>query len=323
MQEPSGRHARRVAIVCLRLAALLAGACAGDPSTGTPRALTALPGPTIAGCPALPADDEWNRRVDGDAIDPRSDQYLASMRAGTRRLHADFGGGGAYGIPWTTVDATQPTVPMSFEYDGDSDPGPYPLPSDAPIEGGASSDGDRHVLVVDRDGCKLYETWDSHYVGPGWHAGSGAIFDLRTGAPRPAGWTSADAAGLPILPGLVRRDEVLAGHIDHALRFTTRHTQAGYVFPARHFASSSTDPARPPLGIRLRLKAGFDTSGFGPAAQVVLTALKQYGMLLADNGSDWFLTGEANPDWDEQIITELDRVPGSAFEVVQHGPIQR
>jgi hypothetical protein len=293
------------------------GALAANP----PASVAATPGgqsPTLAGCPVFPPDNPWNQRVDGDPVDPASDQYLASMNADDTFLHADFGGDGDYGIPFTTVSGSQPRVPMTFDYEDESDPGPYPIPSDAPIESGS----DRHILVVDRESCVLYETWDTHRAGEGWHAGAGAVFDLRSNDLRPAGWTSADAAGLPILPGLVRHDEVQAGRIAHALRFTVQRTQRAYLSPARHFASPSTDPARPPMGLRVRLKAGFDLAGFGPTAQVVLTALKEYGMFLADNGGDWFITGEANPAWDDDELAELASVPASAFEVVQHGPLE-
>ena len=305
----------------------LSGGCGG--STGMPSTGTGTPagpaspssgsgGPTIAGCPAFPADNPWNRDVSGDPVDARSDPYIASMGASTF-LHPDFGSDPTYGIPWTTVPGTQPRVSMSFDYGDESDPGPYPFPPNAPVEGG----GDRHVLVVDRDACRLYETFDSRYVGPGWRCGSGAIFDLRSNATRPDGWTSADAAGLPILPGLVRREEVLAGEIRHALRFTVRRTQRAYVAPATHFASSNTDPNLPPMGLRVRLKASYDVSRFSGAARVILVALKRYGMFVADNGSDWFISGEASTAWDDATIEPLKTVPGSAFEVVRLGEIRR
>ena len=267
----------------------------------------------------LPPGNEWNRKVNADPVDPRSDQYMAAMNAGSRSVHPDFGGNGEYGIPFVVVPGSQPRVPVEFDYADESDPGPYPIPADAPIESGS----DHHILVLDRDSCLLYETWDTRRSGAGWLAGSGAVFDLRSGASRPAGWTSADAAGLPILPGLIRHDEVKAGRIEHALRFTVQRTQRAYVAPATHFASTSTDAALPPMGLRVRLKAGFDTSGFGPTAKVVLTALKEYGMFLADNGGDWFITGEANPGWSDDEIGELARVPASAFEVVAHGALER
>jgi hypothetical protein len=305
----------------LLLATLGLAAC-GEPTGSSPTDDPPANGggerPVIAGCTVFPGDNAWNRDVSRDPVDARSDAYIASIGA-SRFLHPDFGSDPAYGIPWTTVPGSQARVPMSFDYADESDPGPYPFPPNAPIESG----GDRHVLVLERDSCRLYETFDSHFVGPGWRCGSGAIFDLRSNRLRPAGWTSADAAGLPILPGLVRRDEVKSGSIRHALRFTTRRTQRAYVAPATHFASSSTDPDLPPMGLRLRLKASFDVSRFRGDARVILLALQRYGMFLADNGSDWFITGETNTAWDDDDLDQLKSVPGSSFEVVQSGPLQR
>jgi hypothetical protein len=251
-------------------------------------------------------------------VDPRSDACIASIGA-DGFLHADFGSDPSYGIPWITVPGTQPKVPMAFDYADESDPGPYPFPPDAPVEAG----GDRHVLVVDRDACRLYETFDSHYVGPGWRCGSGAVFDLRSNRLRPDGWTSADAAGLPIFAGLVRYDEVKSGAIRHALRFTVRRTQRAYVHPATHFASSSTDPNLPPMGLRVRLKASYDLARFRGDTRVILEALRTYGMFVADNGSDWFITGETNNRWDDDDLDQLKTVPGSAFEVVRLGTVYR
>ena len=315
----------------LRTGAVLCAALAGCGGTGgagngpapgatasTPASGSASAGAVLLGCPVFPADNAWNRDVSGDPVDPRSDAYVASIGAG-RFLHPDFGSDPTYGIPWTSVPGSQPRVPMSFDYDDESDPGPYPFPADAPVESG----GDSHVLVLDRDACRLYETFDSRFLGPGWHAGSGAVFDLRSNALRHDGWTSADAAGLPILPGLVRRDEVLSGAIHHALRFTVRRTQKAYVHPATHFASSDASPDLPPMGARLRLKASYDLSRFSGAALVILTALQRYGMFVADNGSDWFLSGETSTAWDDGQIEPLKTVPGSAFEVVKTGDIQR
>ncbi len=253
-----------------------------------------------------------------DPVDPDSDRYIDSIGR-DRFLHPDFGSNPGYGIPWITVPASQPRVPMAFDYADESDPGPYPFPRDAPIEAG----GDRHVIVIDRDACLLYETFDSHYVGPGWRCGSGAIFDLRSNRLRPDGWTSADAAGLPIFAGLVRYDEVKGGAIRHALRFTTRRTQRAYVHPATHFASSDRSPSRPPMGLRVRLKASYDLSRFRGDALIILTALRAYGMFVSDNGSDWFITGETNTRWNDDDLDPLKSVPGSAFEVVKLGEIHR
>jgi hypothetical protein len=274
----------------------------------------------IGPCAAFPADNEWNRNISADPVDPNSANYLAAMNASTTFLHPDFGS--SFGIPWITVPGSQPKVPMTFDIADESDPGPYPFPSNAPIEGGASSTGDRHVLVVETGTCTLYETWDSHFVNPGWHCGSGAVFNLGSNALRPDGFTSADAAGLPVLPGLARRDEAaVARQIKHALRFTVKNTQRAFVHPATHFASSSTDVNRPPMGLRVRLKASFDISGFNATVQAILTGLKQYGMFVADNGSDWFITGEQNSQWNDTEVNQLKQVPASAFEVVKLGTI--
>jgi hypothetical protein len=209
-------------------------------------------------------------------------------------------------------------VPISFYYPDESDPGPYPIPPDPLIEGGPDGDGDRHILVLDPDNCILYEVFDAWPDGGGgWEAGSGAIFDLNSNALRPAGWTSADAAGLPIFPGLVLYDEVDSGEITHAIRFTADATQKAYLWPARHYASSITDPDYPPMGLRLRLKAGFDISGFSPEVQVILQAMKTYGIILADNGSSWYISGAPDERWDnDTLVGELAQVPGSAFEAV-------
>jgi hypothetical protein len=288
----------------------------------------ALPGstPLVAGCPVFPAGNSWNRDVSGDPVDPRSDAYLRSIGLdGT--LHADFGSGryGDYGIPLTVARGDQARVPIRFTAYGDeSDPGPYPVPPDARIEGGDDSDGDRHVLVVQQETCRLYELYRA-FRGPGdgWSADAGAVFDLRDPKDRPAGWTSADAAGLPILPGLARADEASAGAIRHALRFTVRRTQRAYVAPARHFASSSTDADLPPMGLRLRLKASFDRTGFRGQARAILDALATHGMIVADNGSDWYISGTPDTRWDDDDLDQLKTVPGRAFEVVRSGPLTR
>ncbi|MCX6022214.1 MAG: hypothetical protein NTZ05_10885 [Chloroflexi bacterium] len=237
-------------------------------------------------------------------------------------LHPDFGTvweGDPIGIPYMVVAGAQPTVPVRFEYADESDPGPYPIPADAPIEGGPGSDGDRHILIVDRDNWKLYELFAAYpeQGGARWRAGSGAIFDLASNALRPGGWTSADAAGLPIFPGLVRYDEAVEqGAILHALRFTARRTQRAYVAPARHYAGSITDPNVPPMGTRVRLRASFDTSSFPPAMRAILKAMQTYGMLLADNGSDWYVSGAPDPRWNDDELRSLRRVRGRDFEVV-------
>lgn len=285
-----------------------------------------LSSPRVAGCPVFPTDNIWNTTVDQLPLDPRSAAYIQTIGL-DENLHPDFGAGtwegSPIGIPYVVVPGGQPTVEVEFAYAEESDPGPYPIPPDAPIEGGPDSSGDRHVLVVDGDQCLLYELYDAYPQPDGsWEAGSGAIFDLRSHALRPAGWTSADAAGLPILPGLVRYDEVAAGAITHALRFTAPQTRRAYLWPARHHASRLTGSQYPPMGQRFRLKASYDISAFSPEVQVILRALKQYGMILADNGSAWYLTGTPDEHWDDEVLGGLKQVPGSAFEAVDVSSLQ-
>jgi hypothetical protein len=276
--------------------------------------------PQISGCDIYPADHIWNIPVDTLPLDANSAAYVATIGSGDH-MHADFGSGlwdgGPIGIPFVTMPGDQPQVPVSFDYDDESDPGPYPIPPDAPIEGGSDSDGDRHVLVLDRDHCVLYELYYAFPQTDGsWEAGSGAIFDLSSYALRLDSWTSADAAGLPILPGLVRYEEIAAGEIHHAIRFTAPQTRRDYVWPARHYASSLTGQQYPPMGQRFRLKASFDISGFSPEVQIILQALKTYGLILADNGSSWFISGAPDERWDNDHLHELHQIPGSAFEAV-------
>lgn len=277
-------------------------------------------GGSLEGRRPFPADNPWNTDVSQAPVDPNSSTLIAAC--GTRNLHQDFGttyGGAPNGIPYILVHEGQPKVPVSFDYDDESDPGPYPIPANAPIEGGPQADGDRHVIVVDMSEWKLYELYDAHPQRDGsWHAGSGAIFDLNSNALRPAGWTSADAAGLPIFPGLVRYDEVVEQKaVNHALRFTCPRTRKAYVSPARHYASNDTSSNLPPMGMRVRLKASFDTSGFSPNVRVVLRAMMKYGMLLADNGSGWFFSGAPDSRWNEDELATFSKVPSSAFEVVR------
>jgi hypothetical protein len=295
------------------LVALLAGAALIAP------AAQAAP-PRLGGCPVFPASNPWNRDVSRAPVHPRSDAYIRSIDAGRNHfLHADFGGGGAYGIPYRIVPRSQRRVPIRFTAYGDeSDPGPHPIPLDAPVERGS----DRHVLVLQRGTCRLFELFDAHRSGAGWAAGSGAVFNLRSNRLRPAGHTSADAAGLAILPGLARYGEVRAGAIRHALRFTVPETQRGYVHPARHFASSSRDPDLPPMGLRLRLRRSYPIGGYRGQARVILAALKRYGMLVSDNGTGWYITGAADRRWNDEDLNQLKRVPGSAFEAVYTGPVR-
>jgi hypothetical protein len=282
-----------------------------------PLALSAPP--TVGGCPVLPPNNPWNTDVSAFPVDPRSDAYIASISAdGDEYLHADFGEDPDYGIPYGVVPQDQPMVPINFtDYGDESDPGPYPIPPDAPVEAG----GDRHVLVIEQGGCKLYELYDAEYNGEGWDAASGAVFDLLSNKLRPEGWTSADAAGLPIFPGLVRYDEVQAGAIHHALRFTVSETQRAYIHPATHYASDNDDPNLPPMGLRLRLQLDFDISGYTGMARTILEALKTYGMIVADNGTSWFISGATDPRWDDDDLNQLKTVPGSAFEAVTTGKL--
>jgi hypothetical protein len=307
----------------LPAAAVLALAViAAIPSAGAHRL------PRAAGCPILPRGNAFNQRVDRLPSAASSSTLVASIGRDSH-VHADFGSGtydgGPIGIPYTVVRRTQKKVPVSFEDADESDRGPYPIPPGAPIEGGSSAGGDRHVLVVDRDRCRLYELYDAHPQAGGarWSAGSGAIFDLRSNRLRPAGWTSADAAGLPILPGLARYHDVAQGSIDHALRFTARRTRRAYVHPARHFASDDADPALPPMGLRVRLKASTSLDGLGRQAKVVARALKRYGALLADNGSPWYFSGAPDRRWDNDDLHTLDRLTGSDFEVVDTTSLPR
>jgi hypothetical protein len=272
-------------------------------------------------CPILPRSNAFNQRVDKLPVAAYSETLTRAIGfdAGA---HPGFGSGTwegrPIGIPYTVVRSGQKLVPVSFASAAASDPGPYPIPPSAPIEGGPDADGDRHVLVVDRDRCRLYELYDAHPLDGGarWRAGSGAVFDLRSNRVRPAGWTSADAAGLPILPGLVRYSEVERGAIDHALRFTAPRTRRAYVHPARHFASSQDDAALPPMGLRVRLKRTADLTGLGPQARVVAHALKRYGALLADNGAPWSFSGAPDSRWDNDDLHTLEQLHGSDFEVV-------
>lgn len=281
---------------------------------------------SLKGARLFPDDNPWNLDISAEPVDPASDTLIANC--GPRNfLHPDFGttyNGAPNGIQYVVVSGHQPRVPVDFDYADESDPGPYPIPPDAPIEGGASGTGDRHVLILDRDNWMLYELFYAFPVngGTSWTAGSGAIWDLRSNDLRPEGWTSADAAGLPILPGLVRYDEVVEqGEIRHALRFTCSTTRKAYVSPARHYASANTSPDFPPMGMRVRLKASFDISGFPATVQVILRALKKHGMLLADNGSAWFVSGAPDPRWDDDELGALKSVPKSALEVVEMGPV--
>ena len=279
--------------------------------------------PKLAGCPVFPASSVWNTPVDRLPVAANSAQLIASIGTGDH-VHADFGSGlydgSRIGIPFVAVHGTRtPKSHVTFDYADESDKGPYPIPANVPIEGAPAhaNEGDRHALIVDRDSCRLYELYALRRTGGGYAAGSGAIFDLRSNRLRPAGWTSADAAGLPILPGLARWDgDAATGSIDHALRFTVERTRRAYIYPARHFASSSTDPALPPMGLRVRLKAGVDIASLPRQARIVAQAMKTYGLILADNGSNWYVSGAPSPHWSNDELHALGRLSGADFAVV-------
>lgn len=286
-----------------------AGVTRGQMAAFLHRALTSA-GPRPA-CTLFPATNVWNRRVDGLAVTANSGALIASIGT-TEDLHPDFGEYLGYGIPYNVVGSTTPRSAVSFQYEDESDVGPYPIPPSPRIEGG----GDRHILMWDIDACRLYELFAAERIGSAWHAGSGAIWDLRSNALRPDGWTSADAAGLPILPGLVRYEEVAAGAIEHAIRFTAPTTRTAHIYPARHDAGASGSTSLPPMGTRVRLKADFDMSGFSPRVRVILVAMQRYGMILADNGSPWFFSGTSDVRWNDDELNELKSLRGSDFEVV-------
>jgi hypothetical protein len=296
---------RRIALLPVIVLALAA-------STSVAAAPPSLPG--ARSCAIFPANNPWNERVDKLPVAANSEAMIAAIGVDSP-VHPDFGSFSGYGIPYTVVGHSTPKVHVSFDYADESDRGPYPLPAHPHVEAG----GDRHVLLVDRDSCKLYELYDATRTGSTWHAGSGAIWNLRSNHLRPSGWTSADAAGLPILPGLVRYDEVASGAILHALRFTASKTANRYIWPARH-AAGDADPSLPPMGLRVRLKASVDISHFGKQARVVLQALKTYGMILADNGSPWYISGASNPHFDDDVLHALGKVTGADFEVVDANP---
>lgn len=306
--------------------ALITGLVVGLCASGAPA--LAAPMGDIGGCQMFPADNIWNARVDQLPVDARSSDYIGSIGANTH-LHPDFGTfyqGAPIGIPYTTVLGIQPMVSVTFRYDDQSDPAPYPIPPNAPIEGGPNAVGDRHILIIDTNACKLYEIYNSYppntstqawCVSNIWCAQSGAVWDLRSNALRPDTWTSADAAGLPILPGLVRYDEVVSGRIDHAIRFTVDISQQAHVWPARHDASDNTSPTRPPMGQRFRLKASKDITGFPQHIQVIFQAFKEFGIIVADNGSNWYISGTHDTRWDDDMLVNgFSQLAGSDFEAV-------
>jgi len=293
----------------------------GPPDAGLPDAGQISPVPTIAGCAIFPASSDWNRDISREPADQNSDHYLAAMHASSAFVHPDFGSTPSYGEPSLVVPGSEPRAAMKFLYAGQSEPGPYPYPQDVPIQQGP----DLHAVVIDKDRCLLYETYDTHRDGNGgFSCGSGAIFNLTTGALRPDGWTSATASGLPLFPGLVRFDEAAElGEIRHALVYTSGTTSHFYVHPATHETGNSTDPLAPPMGLRLRLRANYDTSRFTGVSRVVVVALQRYGMLLIDNGSDFTIGGATDTRWPDPNLEQLKSLPGSAFEAVRVGTLHQ
>ena len=292
-------------------------------ASGTASAGTPVPG--APNCQLFPADNVWNTDISGLPVDPHSAPWLAAMNSATTDLHPDFGPSGdpsnPYGMPYAVVSPAHPLVAPSFQYGAESDPGPYPFGADTPIEGGSQSTGDRHAIMVNPSTCTLFELFDAHYSAAGSTAGSGAVWALGSNVLRPAGWTSADAAGLPILPGLLRYDEVQSGSVTHAIRMTAQSTDTSFIWPARHQAGTASDPNLPPMGARFRLRGNFDISGFSPPAQVVLRAMQHYGLILADNGSNWYFGGTADPNWPISLVDELKAVPANAFEAVDESSL--
>ena len=321
-----GRHA---VVFCLGLAALCAAltptstiAVGPYPDLGACQVFPDPPASLSPRAPSLPTEAAWNQDVSQAPRDPRSSAYIAYINAhGGDSLHPDFGSPRAYGFPYSVVGAGQPKLPIDYTAYGDeSDPGPFPVPARAPVEGGNGSDGDRHLIVVDRSACRLYELYRAFPVAkpqPRWNADSGTEWDLRSAARRPEGWTSADAAGLPIFPGLVRYDEADGGEIDHAIRVTFESTQNAWVHPASHCAGDTASVAAPPMGLRLRLRAGYGLGGLSGPARAIAEAMKRYGLIVADNGSNWFFSGTSDRRWGDENLNQLKQIPGSAFEVVK------
>src|SRR5215218_1726262 len=311
-----------VAAVALVILASSASAVGPYPALSPCAAFPDPPASLSPRAPSLPTEAAWNQDISKAPRDPRSSAYIAYIDShGGDHLHPDFGSPPAYGFPYSVVAAGRRKLPVHYTAYGDeSDPGPFPVPAVAPVEGGNGSDGDRHVLVVDRAACKLYELYRAFYVDkprPHWNADSGTEWDLRSPARRPDGWTSADAAGLPIFPGLVRYDEVAAGDLDHAIRVTFKSTRDAWVHPATHCAGDTSDPNAPPMGLRLRLKASYGLGNFSGPAKTIALAMKRYGLIVADNGSNWFFSGSSDRRWRDENLNRLKRIPGGTFEAVK------
>jgi len=329
------RQAWSAVLVTVALTAALAGIAI---ARGSPAArVSALgPYPSLGSCPVFPNppsglpasapsqvnESAWNQDISRAPVDPHSVAYIAYIDShGGDHLHPDFGSPRSYGFPYDVVGAHQRKLPIHYTaYGSESDPGPFPIPIGAPVEGGQRSEGDRHVLVVDRSSCMLYELYRAFFVParhPHWNADSGVRWNLRSSARRPDSWTSADAAGLPIFPGLVRYEEAASGQIDHAIRVTLESTRNAWIHPASHCAGDTSSPDAPPMGLRLRLKADYGLGSFSGTAKTIATALKRYGLIVADNGSNWYFSGTSDRRWDNEDLDQLKRIPGSAFEVVK------
>jgi len=283
----------------------------------------AIPPPGAPSCSVFPSNNVWHADVSHLPVNSHSSAWLAPMNSSSTHLHPDFGpsGGFPYGIPYDVVSSSHAKVYLTFQYADESDKGPYPFDNNTKIEGGPSAGGDRHAIMIDSGTCKLYELYDAHYSSSGSTAGSGAIWSLTSNALRPAGWTSADAAGLPIFPGLVRVDEVNAGNVDHAIRVTASQTDRSYIWPARHQAGAANNANLPPMGARFRLKASYDISHFRADTQTVLRAMKKYGLIVADNGSNWYFQGSAENGWNTSMLDQLKTVPASQFEAIDESSL--
>jgi hypothetical protein len=319
------RHLGTGAAILGVLSTVALAPVAGNAATATSLAAgTRVPG--AAGCPMFPADNVWNTPITNLPVNSESAKWLSAMSSSSTYLHPDFGPSGdprtPYGIPFVVVNPKHPLARVAFDYADESDRGPYPFGASTPIEGGSASTGDRHAIMVNPKTCRLYELYDAVYSPSGSTAGSGAIWDLQSNALRPAGWTSADAAGLPILPGLLTYSEVKSGKITHAIRMTAEMTDEAYIWPARHEAGASNDPSLPPMGARFRLDASFDIATYSKQAQVVLRAMQQYGLILADNGSNWYFQGAASAKWPIALISELKTIPAGAFQAVDESSLE-
>ena len=307
---------RRIALALAASVAVVAPLAACVPAPAPSKAGPSKAPAKAVACTLLPSNNVWHADVSKLPVNSHSAAWLASSSAGSTLLHPDFGG--PYGIPFTTVSGTHPKVAVTFDYADESDRVGYPLGSDTVLEGGS----DKHALLLDRDNCKLYETWDTAHSSSGWTAGSGAVYNLRSNALRPDGWTSADAAGLPILPGLLTYSEVESGKINHAVRFTVQSSDRSHLWPARHDAGSASNANLPPMGARFRLKASYSLAGLRPDTVAILTAFKKYGLILADNGSNWYFGGAQDNRWPDALLDQLKRVPASAFEAVDESSLQ-